>query len=97
MCCVGVQTSFLASSECDDAADRIVGGHADRYAIAGNHLDAEAAHPAAQLRKDFVALVALDPIQASAVHRDDGALHVDQIILAQALSFPNKDCAIFSQ
>jgi hypothetical protein len=42
-----------------------------------------------------VALVTLHPIQAAAVHRHDGALHINQIILAQALSFPNKDCATF--
>jgi hypothetical protein len=84
----------LASAERDDAADRIVRGNADRDPVARNHLDSEAAHPAAQLRKNLMALITLDPIQASAVHRNDGALHIDQIILAQALSFPNKDCAI---
>jgi hypothetical protein len=40
-----------------------------------------------------MALVALHAVQAAAVDRDDGALHVNQIILAQVLSFPIKDCA----
>ena len=39
------------------------GRHADGHAIAWHHLDAEAPHPAAQLREDLVARVALNPIQ----------------------------------
>jgi hypothetical protein len=31
------------------------------------------------------------------VNRHDRALHVNQIILAQVLSFPIKDCAILRQ
>ncbi len=41
-----------------------------------------------------MALIALDAIQAAAVNRYDRALHVNQIILAQLLPFPIKDCAI---
>ena len=89
------KTCLLASSEGDDAADRIVRGNTDRHPVTRHHLDSEAAHPAAQLCKNLVALVTLHAIQAATMHRDDGALHIDQIILAQALSFPNKDCAIF--
>jgi hypothetical protein len=42
-----------------------------------------------------VSLVALDAIQTAAVDRHDRALHVNQIILAQLLPFPIKDCATF--
>jgi hypothetical protein len=83
----------LASAEGDDAANRIVGRYAYRDAISGHHLDSKAAHPAAQLGKHLVALVALHSIQPTAMDRHNRALHVDQIILAQLLSFPIKDCA----
>ena len=91
------KSGYLASAEGDDAADRIVGRNADGHAIAGHHLDSEAAHPAAQLRKHLVALVALHAIKTAAVDRHDGALHINQIVLAQALSFPIKDCATFTR
>ena len=55
---------WLASAEGDDAPDRIVGRDADGHAIAGNHLDAEAAHAAAQLGQHLVAGVALHAVQA---------------------------------
>ena len=77
-----------AGPEGDDAADRIVGRHAYRHSIARNDLDAEAAHAAAELCQYFMSGVALHTIQTSAVHRDDRALHVDQIILAQIARFP---------
>jgi hypothetical protein len=35
-----------------------------------------------------VASITLHPIQPAAVHGNDGALHVDQIILAQLLANP---------
>jgi hypothetical protein len=35
-------------------------------------------------------LIALHPVQTAAVHGDDSALHVNQIILAQVLSFQSK-------
>ena len=76
-----------ASAEGDDAADRIVRRDANGDAIPGNHLDPEAAHPAAQLRKYLVALVALHTVKPATVNRHDRALHVNQIILAQTLSF----------
>ena len=56
----------LSGAEGDDAADRVVGGDADGHAIAGHDLDAEAPHPAAQLRQHFVARLGLDAIQAAA-------------------------------
>jgi hypothetical protein len=86
----------LASSEGDDAADRIVRGHADGHSISWHHFDPEAAHPAAQLCENLMPLVTLHAIQAATVNRYDGPLHIDQIVLAQALSFPNKDCATFA-
>jgi len=76
-----------ASAEGDDAANGIVRGHANGDAIAGHYLDAEAAHPAAQLRKHLVALVALHAIQPAAVNRHHRALDINQIVLAQTLSF----------
>jgi hypothetical protein len=94
---MGVQNLYLASAEGDDAANGIVGGNTHRDTITGYYLDAKSAHPAAQLCEHLVALVTLDAVQAATVHSHYGALHVDQIILAQALSFPNKDCAIFGR
>jgi hypothetical protein len=78
MCC-------LSSPERDDSADRIVGRHPDRYAIAWNNFDAEAAHAAAQLREHFVARVTLHSVEAARMNGDDGALHIDQIVFAQYL------------
>ena len=52
----------LASTERDDAAYRIVGGNANGDPIAGDDLDAESPHPAAELGKDFVPGVYLHPI-----------------------------------
>jgi hypothetical protein len=40
-----------------------------------------------------MALVALHAVQTATVDRNHGALHIDEIILAQVLSFPIKDCA----
>ena len=85
---------ILASAEGDDASDRIVRGNPDRHAISRHHLDSKAAHAAAQLSKHLVSLVALHTVKPAAVNRYDRALHVNQIILAQALPFPIKDCAI---
>lgn len=78
---------WLASAEGDDAANGVVRRYADGDAIAWNHLDAEAAHPAAQLCQDLVPLVALHAIQTAAVDRHDRPLHINQIVLAQMLSF----------
>jgi hypothetical protein len=49
--------------------------------------DPEAAHTAAQLREYLVALIALHTVEPAAVNRHDRALHVNQIVLAQILSF----------
>ena len=80
----------LASAEGDDAPDRVVRGNPNGYSVAWHHLDAEAAHSAAQLRKHFMSLVALHAVQTAAVNRHDRALHINQIILAQLLSFQSK-------
>jgi hypothetical protein len=92
---VGTQW-FLSSAERDDPADRVIRGHADRHAISGNYLDAEAAHAAAQLREYLVARVALDAIQPAGVHRDNCSLHINEIVFAQQLilsSEASNECA----
>ena len=76
---------WLSCTERDDAADRIVWRDTNRDAIAGYDFDTEAAHPAAQLREDLMASVALDAIQPARMDSDDGALHIDKIIFAQQL------------
>ena len=81
---------ILASAEGDDAPDGIVGRNPNGYPVAWHHLDAKAAHSAAQLRKHLVALVALHAVKPAAVNRNDCALHINQIILAQLLSFQSK-------
>jgi hypothetical protein len=93
LCCVGVQNVLLASAEGDDAAHRIVGRDTDRHPVTGDDLDSKPPHATAQLREHFVALVALDAIKTTAVNRDDSTLYINQIVLAQLLSFPIKDCA----
>jgi hypothetical protein len=79
---------WLACAERDDAPDGIVRRNADRHSIAGDDLDSEAAHSAAKLGEHFVACVALHTVQSTAVHRDHGALHINEIILAQLLARP---------
>ncbi len=85
----------LASAEGDDASDRIVGRDPNGDPIPRHHLDSETAHAAAQLGEHFMALITLHAVETATVDRDNRALHVNQIILAQKLSFPIKDCAIF--
>jgi hypothetical protein len=74
---------WLSGPEGDDAADRVVGGHADRDAITWNNFDPEAAHAAAQLREHFVPGVALHAIEAARVDSHYCALHVYQVVFAQ--------------
>ena len=73
----------LASAECDDAADGIVRRYTDGHPVPGDHLDAEAAHPAAQLGQHFVARIHLHAIQAAAVNGYHRALNINEVILAQ--------------
>ncbi len=87
--CIGIQTVFwLTGPEGDDAADRIVRRYADGHAIPRNHFDAEAAHSSAELGQHFVAGVALHSVKAATVDGNHGALHVNQIVLAQTASNP---------
>ena len=74
---------WLAGAEGNDAPDRIVRRHADGHAISRNHLDAEAAHSAAELGEHLMAGIALHAVKPAAVNRHDRALHVDEIVLAQ--------------
>src|SRR5262245_59715676 len=88
--------SDLSGPEGDDAADGIVGRHADRDAITWNHFDPETAQAAAQLCEHFVPGVTLHAIEATRVDSYDGALHVDQIVFTQYSSFaaePSNQCA----
>jgi hypothetical protein len=80
----------LPGAECDDAANRIVGGNADRDPVAGNNLDAKPPHAPAELGQNFMPGVALHSVKAPAMHRHDCSLHVDQIVFAQtgSKSFP---------
>jgi hypothetical protein len=87
---MGVQNGDLASAEGDDASDGVVRGDSNGDSIAWHHLDSKAAHTAAQLSKYLVALVTLHAIEPAAMNRHDRALHVNQIILAQLLSFQSK-------
>ena len=74
---------LLASSERDDAADRIVGGNTHRHAITGHDLDSKPAHSPAQLGEHLMPLIALHAVETTAVDRHDRALHVNQIVLTQ--------------
>jgi hypothetical protein len=79
----GESNLVSTGAEGDDAADGIVGRNADGHAIPGHYLDAEAPHPSAQLGEDFMSCVALHAIKAAGMNRDNGALHVYQIVFAQ--------------
>ena len=79
---------WLARPEGDDAPDGIVRRNANGHAIARDYLDAEAAHSAAELGQHFVSGIALHAVKTAAVDRDHGALHINEIILAQLLARP---------
>jgi hypothetical protein len=79
---------WLARAERDDAPDRIVRRNADGHAITRDDFDTEAAHSTAELGQHLMAGITLHSIQPATVHGDDGALHVNQIILAQLLANP---------
>jgi hypothetical protein len=74
---------LLSGAEGDDASYRVVGGNPDGDPVSRHYLDAKAAHPATQLGKDLMALVALHAVKPPAVDRHDGALNVNQVVLAQ--------------
>jgi hypothetical protein len=67
----------LTGAEGDDSADGVVRRDADSNAIAGDDLDTEAAHPAAQLGENFVTCVALDAIKTARMDGNYGALHIN--------------------
>ena len=69
-----------ARAERDDPAGRVVRGDADGDPVAGDDLDAEPAHPAAQLGQHLVAGIALHAVETAAVHCDDRALYVDEVV-----------------
>jgi hypothetical protein len=94
---LGFKRVRLACAERDDPANRIVRRNADGYAIARDHFDSKAAHAAAELGEYFVAGIALHAVETAAVNCHHGALHVDEIVLAQSASIPflsNKHYAI---
>jgi hypothetical protein len=78
---------LLARSEGDDAPHGIVRRDPDSHTISGDNFDTETAHPAAELGEHFMTRIALDTVKTAAVHCHDGALHVDEIVLAQTLAF----------
>src|SRR5262249_52558156 len=86
--CSSSNRFWLACSEGDDAANGIVWRNADGHAVARDYLDAEAAHSAAELGQHLVACITLHAVKTAAVDRDHGALHINQIILAQLLARP---------
>jgi hypothetical protein len=87
--CIGIQTvSGLAGAEGDDASNRIVRGDSDSDAISGNDFDAEPTHSTAELGEHFVTGIALNAVETAAVYRDHGALHVNEIVLAQTARIP---------
>ena len=78
------------------AALRVVGRDADGHSVARDDLDAESPHAATQLREDFMAGIHLHTVQATAVHRHDGPLHINQIVFAQSANpfiQSSNDCA----
>ena len=75
---------WLACTERDDAPDGIVRRDTDGNAISRNDLYAEATHAPTQLSEHLVAGVALYAVKTAAVNCHHGALHVNQIVLAQS-------------
>ena len=64
----------------------VVRRDADGHAVARHDLDAKPSHAPAQLGQHFVAGVHLHAVKSTAVHGDDGALHVNQIVFAHSVS-----------
>ena len=86
--CLSSKQWLSARAEGDDASHWIVGRNPDSDPVPWHHFDAEPAHAAAQLRKNFVALIALHPIEAATVDGHHGALHVNKIVLTQLFLIP---------
>ena len=64
----------------DQTVGRIVGRHGDGHPIARDDLDVIAAHAAADLRGELLALVGLDLEQAAGHHLFDGAFDLNQVV-----------------
>jgi hypothetical protein len=62
---------------------RVVRREADLHAIAGDHADAEAPHPAGQLGRHGLAAVERDLVAAAAENLLDRAGRLDQIVSRQ--------------
>jgi hypothetical protein len=77
----------LACAEGDDAADGVVRRDANGDPVARHDFDPEPTHAPAELREHLVARVALHAVEATAVHRNDGALNINQVVLTQSKSF----------
>jgi len=73
----------LSGSEGDDAAHRVVRGHANGHTIAWDNLDSKSPHPAAQLGEHLVSGITLHAVKPARVDRDNGPLHINQIVFAQ--------------
>ena len=78
----------LPCTEGDDAALRVIRRNADGDPVARHHLDAKPPHTSAQLCENFVSGVDLHAVEAAAVNRDDGALHVNQIVFTHSILWP---------
>ena len=78
-----MQCQRLASTESNDAANRIIGRDTHGHTVTRNDFDPKAAHAATQLRQHLVPGIALHPIQATGVNGHYGSLHVDQVVFAQ--------------
>ena len=83
-CRFSTQNNWLSCAEGNDSADRVIWGNADGDAVAGDDLDAEAAHPTAQLRQYLVARIALHAVQPAGMHGHDRSLHIYEIVLTQS-------------
>src|SRR4051812_31101360 len=78
----------LTCAEGDDAADRVVRRDPHSNPVARNDFDSEPPHAATELGKHLVTGIALHAVEPTAVHRDDGTLNVNEIVLTQSISFP---------
>ena len=74
----------LPGAEGDDAANRVVRRDAHGNPIARHDFDAEPPHAATELGQHLVTGIALHTVEPAAVHRDDGTLNINEIVLTQS-------------